>query len=76
MNEFDLYHKERALNLRECLSKVINGFEYDQVLSTMREDPNTAAFACQRMKEVVDNKILANNEVCLNNLFSENILLK
>jgi hypothetical protein len=50
-----MYGRDRFMNLRDGLSRILNGFKTDEVICAMREDPLSHSYAFQRMKEIVDN---------------------
>ncbi|CDW74899.1 UNKNOWN [Stylonychia lemnae] len=76
VQEFELYSRQRALNLREGLSKIIDGLKTDEIIAAMREDPLSQNYAFQRMKEIIDNALLSESEQIVANLRSENVLLR
>ena len=39
IQEFEIYSKTRLLNLREGLSKIIDGLKTDEIITAMRDDP-------------------------------------
>lgn len=64
------------LNLREGLSRVQENFKTDEIISAMREDPSTSGYVYQRMREVLDNYLIVEQETTLSNLRSDNIILR
>ena len=63
MSSFELYQRERLLSLKSGLAKLLNvDLEADEVIRALRDDPNSMGFAYQRMREVVDNALIAENE--------------
>lgn len=64
------------LNLKEGLNKLVEGLKADEVINTMREDPLSQNFAYHRMKEIIDNALLADSEQVIGNLRAENVMLR
>ena len=73
---FELYQRERLLSLKQGLAKVLNDLSADEVIRALREDPHSAGFAYQRMREVVDNALITENEQQIQILRGENLILK
>jgi hypothetical protein len=76
IQEFEIYQKQRLLNLREGLGKIIDGLKTDEIISAMRDDPLSHNFAYLRMREVVDNLLLAESEQLIVNLRQEVVMLR
>jgi hypothetical protein len=76
LSSFELYQRERMLTLKQGLAKLLTDLDADEVIRAMRDDPNTANFAYQRMREVVDNALIAENEQHIQTLRGENLILK
>jgi chromosome segregation ATPase len=76
LNSFELYQRERLLALKQGLAKILNDLDGDEVIRTLREDPNSASFAYQRMREVLDNALIAENEQQIQTIRGENLILK
>jgi hypothetical protein len=76
LNSYELYQRERFLALKQGLAKIFNDLDSDEVIRTLREDPNSAGFAYQRMREVLDNALIAENEQQIQNLRGENLIMK
>ena len=68
--------RQRMLNLREGLSRVQEGFKSDEIIGAMREDPSTQGYVFQRMREVLDNYVILEQEQNMANLRSDNIILR
>ena len=45
LNSYELYQRERLLALKQGLAKILNELDADEVIRTLREDPNSASFA-------------------------------
>ena len=54
----------------------MEGLKADEIITAMREDPLSQGYAYQRMREVVDNALIAESEQVIGNLRSENIMLR
>lgn len=76
LSTYELYQRERFLALKQGLAKLFNDLDSDEVIRTLREDPNSAGFAYQRMREVLDNALIAENEQQIQNLRGENLIMK
>ena len=76
LNSYELYQRERFLALKQGLAKIFNDLDSDEVIRTLREDPNSAGFAYQRMREVLDNALIAENEQQIQNLRGENLIMR
>ncbi len=59
---YELYNRERTFNLREGLNKIIEGMKTDEIICAMKEDPLSSNYAYHRMKEIVDNNLIAESE--------------
>ena len=76
LNTYELYQRERFLALKQGLAKIFNDLDSDEVIRTLREDPTSAGFAYQRLREVLDNALIAENEQQIQNLRGENLIMK
>ncbi len=63
LHAFELHSRERLLSLKESLSRIQSEhFELDDVIRALREDPTSAQFAMQRMREICDNHLIVEGE--------------
>ena len=69
------FHRDRYGRIREGLYKLFEGFSEDQVLETMKDDPDTAHFALKRMVEIVDQQWAAERELQIEKLLNEVTIL-
>jgi hypothetical protein len=76
MHSLELYQRERNLSLREQLTRLQNELDLDDVIRALREDPASAQFAVQRMREICDNHIISEGEREIQVLRAENLLIR
>jgi len=62
--------------LRDGIRKMEEGLALDEVVRTMQNDQTSNNYVFQRMKEVIDNALVADYEQQLGNLKQENVLIK
>ena len=75
MRALEEFHRDRYGRIREGLYKLFEGFNEDQVLETMKDDPETAHFALKRMVEIVDQQWAAERELQIEKLLNEITIL-
>lgn len=76
LHTFELHSRERLLALRESLTRLHSDLDLDDVIRALREDPSSAHFAHQRMREICDNHIIAEGEKEIQQLRAENLIVR